>query len=155
MKSLHVGVFLLAAVLAFPAFAQAPTDMQILVQKIKADKKLVVANNMQLSEAEAKGFWPVYDSYQKDLEGVNQRLVIAIGAFAEASLRGSVPNDVAKQILDESIAIDEEEVRIKRAVVAKLNKVVPDAKIARYIQIENKIRALVRVELAEKIPLIK
>ncbi len=37
--------------------------MQILREKIRADKKLLVAENMQLTEAEAKAFWPVYDQY--------------------------------------------------------------------------------------------
>jgi len=155
MKFFHLGIVALAAALAFPALAQTSTDMQILAQKLKADKKLVVAANMQLSEAEAKGFWPVYDGYQKDLEAVNKRIVIAIVAYAEAAKKGSVPNDVAKQILDESLAIDEEEVKIKRAVVVKLEKVLPGVKVARYVQIENKIRALVRIELADNIPLVK
>ena len=155
MKFYHLGIIALAAALAFPALAQTSTDMQILAQKLKADKKLVVATNMQLSEAEAKGFWPVYDGYQKDLEAVNKRIVIAIVAYAEAAKKGSVPNDVAKQILDESLAIDEEEVKIKRAVVVKLEKVLPGVKVARYVQIENKIRALVRIELADNIPLVK
>ena len=155
MKFLHLAIVALAAALAFPAIAQTSTDMQILAQKIKADKKLVVATNMQLSEAEAKGFWPVYDAYQKDLEALNKRMVVAIVAYAEASKKGSVPNDVAKQILDESLAIDEEELKMKRTTVAKLDKVLPGVKIARYVQIENKIRALVRIELAENIPLVK
>ena len=49
-----------AIVLAVPAFAQNPTtsatdaDMEMLMQKIKADKKLLVAANMDLTDAEAK-----------------------------------------------------------------------------------------------------
>ena len=52
-----------------------PADnMQILRDKIKADKKLVVATNMELTESEAKNFWPIYDEYQKDLQKINQRI---------------------------------------------------------------------------------
>jgi spore germination protein YaaH len=43
-----------------------------LKDKLKADKKLLVAANMELTESEAKGFWPIYDDYQKDLETINQ-----------------------------------------------------------------------------------
>jgi len=63
MKLLRPGVVALAIALTCPALAQTtPTasDMQILEQKIQADKKLVVAQNMQLTEAEARGFWPIY-----------------------------------------------------------------------------------------------
>ena len=57
--------------LVIPAVAQdkAADNMQILREKIKADKKLVVAGNMELTESEAKGFWPVYEEYQKELTG--------------------------------------------------------------------------------------
>ncbi len=37
------------------------------MQKLKADKKLLVASNMELTDAESKAFWPLYDAYQKDL----------------------------------------------------------------------------------------
>ncbi len=37
--------------------------MQILRDKIKADKKLLVAMNMELTGSEAKGFWPIYEEY--------------------------------------------------------------------------------------------
>ena len=51
-----------------PALSQdKPADnMQILLEKVKADKKLLVAANMELTESEAKGFWPVYEGYQKN-----------------------------------------------------------------------------------------
>ena len=45
--------------------------------------------------------------------------------------------------------------RTKIEGAAKLAPILPATKVARYIQIENKIRALVRFELADKIPLVK
>jgi hypothetical protein len=59
-----VGSIMALLVFVGTALAQNnPADnMQILVEKMKADKKLLVAENMQLTEAEAKGFWPVYES---------------------------------------------------------------------------------------------
>ncbi len=74
MKFLKIAVIVLAAVLSQPVIAQSKggnTDMEILRQKIKADKKLIVASNMQLTEAEAKKFWPIYDSYQSDLSKIS------------------------------------------------------------------------------------
>src|SRR5262249_25284049 len=55
---------LMAVLVAFttPALTQEkPADtMELIRQKIKADKKLVVGANMDLTESEAKRFWPVY-----------------------------------------------------------------------------------------------
>jgi len=66
-----------------------------------------------------------------------------------------VPNETAKKLLDDALAIEDAEVKLKRSYVPKLETALPAAKVARYIQIETKIRALVRYELADKIPLVK
>ena len=159
MTLVQCAVVALTVALAPPAFAQnqntpASTDMQSLAQKIKADKKLVVAANMHLTEDEAKGFWPVYDAYQKELEAINKRLANVILSYADAYKKGAVPNDAARKLLDDAIAVEAAELTLKRAYLPKLDKVLPGAKVARYIQIENKIRAVVRYELADGIPLV-
>ena len=152
MTALAMVAGLAAAVMAQSA---GTTNMDILRQKVKADKKLVVAQNLNLTDAEGKAFWPVYDAYQKDLQQINERLAAAILAYADAYNKGPVANDVAKKLLDESLAIDAAEVAMKTAVVPKVMAALPAMKGARYIQIENKIRAAVRYELAANIPLVQ
>lgn len=150
--SVIVGAMIVAA----PAFAEPPSDtnMEILKEKLKADKKLLVASNMDLTDAEAKQFWPLYDSYQKELDGINKHLGQTIKDYAEAFNKGNVPNDTAKKLLGEALSVEESEVKLKRTYAEKLGKVLPATKVARYIQIENKIRSLIRFELAQQIPLV-
>ena len=155
MKLARIVFLAIATSLALPAVAQTESDMQILAQKVKADKKLVVAANMQLTEEEAKGFWPVYEAYQKELEGINKRLLGTIKRYAEAYNKGPVSDETAKKLINEAIAIEEAEVKLKRSYVPKLEKVVPGMKVARYLQIENKIRAIGKYELAAQIPLVQ
>ena len=157
MKLLRLVVLAAAVIFATGVLAQdKPADnTQVLLEKVRADKKLLVATNMKLTEEEAKGFWPVYDAYQKDLQQLNGRLDKTIKAYADAYNKGSVSNETAKQLLDEVLAIEEGEVKLKRAYVPKLEKVLPMSKVARYLQIENKIRAAVKNELAAGIPLVQ
>jgi hypothetical protein len=158
MKLLRVGVIALTAALTLPAMAQtAPTasDMQILAQKIKADKKLLVAVNMQLTDMEAKAFWPVYDAYQKDLEAIDARLAKTIATYADAYNSGPVPDDTAKQLIGDYLIIEQDEAKMERSYVSKLSDVLPGAKVARYLQLETKIRAIVRYQLAANIPLVQ
>ncbi len=145
------------AALALPALAQAQatSNMEILRQKVKTDKKLLVAQNMQLTDAEAKAFWPVYDAYQDDLQKINQQVGKAVAEYADAYNKGPVPNETAKKLLRQTFAIEEAELKLKRSYVPKLEKALPAAKVARYVQIENKIRAAIRYELAEAIPLVQ
>ena len=163
MMTRLVTAIAMVAGLASVAMAQAPapapvtatTNMEILRQKIKADKKLVVAQYLQLTDAEGAAFWPVYDAYQKDLQQVNQRLSSVIQAYAGAYNKGPVTNDVAKKLLDEALAVDEAELKLKSSYMPKILGALPVTKAARYIQIENKIRAAVRYELAAGIPLVE
>jgi hypothetical protein len=146
---------LAASLLARPGHAAtSDTNMEILKDKVKADKKLVVAANMGLTDEEAKGFWPLYDAYQTDLEQINQRLNTTIKAYADAYNANSLNDDQAKQLLAEAIASDEAEVKLRQSYAEKLAKVLPGKKVARYLQIETKIRAIVRYELAAVVPLV-
>ena len=160
VKITHYALLVAAALLAAPAFAQGkpaadkPADsMQILREKLKADKKLVVAANMELTESEAKGFWPVYEEYQKELHKINDRLAMVIVAYAKEYNARSLTDDKASKLLDEALAVEESETKLKRWFVPKLAKVLPGRKVARYLQIENKIRAIVKYEIAGEVPL--
>src|SRR5690348_6181673 len=106
---------------AVPAVAQQMSDSnkEILKQKLKADKKLIMANNMELSEAEAKQFWPIYDAYQKDLEQVNQKLGQTIKDYADAFNKGSIPDNTAKKLLGDALSVEEQETKLKRSYSEK------------------------------------
>ena len=148
---------LAALVLVLPVFsyAQTASDMEILRQKIRADKKLVVASAMELTEAEAKGFWPVYDAFQADLQKINGQIGQVIKAYAAAYRTDTLTNDKAKELLGEALKVEQAEVDLKQAYVPKLGAVLPQVKVARYLQVENKIRAVLKYELAGEIPLAK
>jgi hypothetical protein len=133
-----------------------PADnMQILRDKIKADKKLVVATNMELTESEAKGFWPVYEQYQKDLQKINQRMANLLDSYADDVRKKSLTDDKAKKLINEATAIDQAEANLKSTYAPKLSKVLPVRKVVRYLQIENKIRAVVKYDIASGVPLVR
>ena len=157
MRSLFQKLFVCLAImiLTTPALAQAAanTDMEILAEKIKADKKLLVGINMSLTNEEARDFWTLYDAYQKDLQKVNKEIGRLIVEFAKAYAKGPIPNDTAKRIMDDVFTLEEKEVQLKRSYADKMGKVLPAWKVTRYMQIESKIRALLKFELAQQIPL--
>lgn len=135
-----------------PADKTADT-MQILFEKIKADKKLLVSENMQLSEREAKAFWPVYGKYQDELFLIRTRMLDLIGEYADAYQ--AMTGTKAKKLLDESLAIESSYIKLRTTYLPKFRKVLPDEKVARYYQIENKINAVLMYDLAKRIPLVK
>ena len=150
-------ILCVAALVAVPVMAQettSDTNMQILLDKVKADKKLVVAANMELNDADGKAFWPIYEAYQKDLQAINDRLAKAILAYADAYNKSTLTDAQAKQFSDEALAIDQDEIAMRKTYAARLSRVLPGKKVARYLQVENKIRAAIRYQLAAGIPLV-
>jgi hypothetical protein len=150
-----VGIGLMAFAVGFPTPAWTQDNMQILRDKIKADKKLLVAANMPLTETEAKAFWPVYDQYQKDLTAINRRMVKLIESYAADYRANTLTDEKAKKLTADYVAIEKAEARLQESYAPKLSKVLPPKKVARYLQIENKIRAAIKYELAGEIPLVQ
>lgn len=154
-----VTVFLVGFVVALawvvPAAAQdMPADnMEIVLEKIRADKKLFVAENMQLTEAEAQAFWPVYEHYQDELFLLRARVAKLINDYAETYEK--MTNDTAKRLLDEYMTIETLGLKLRQAYLPKFCEVLPDVKVVRYYQIENKIHAVLMYEIGANIPLMK
>lgn len=163
MKRNIKTIFALAVAAAITIFVVSPAvsqdkpadNMQILLEKVKADKKMLVAANMELTESEAKGFWPVYEGYQKKLTTINRRMVKLIESYAADYQANTLTDEKAKKLTDELVAIGKAEAELQAASVSKLSKVLPPKKVTRYLQIENKIRAVVKYELAKAVPLVQ
>lgn len=154
-----MSAILLAALAGFPAFGMAqdkPTNkLEMTDEELKADKKLIVAKYMELTESEGKTFWPVYEEYQKDLQKLNERLRSLLQSYATEYQGNSLSDDKAKKLLDEWIALDKDEAGHRKIYAAKVLKVLPAKKAARYVQIENEFRVLLKYHLAATVPLVQ
>jgi len=126
--------------------------MEIVKEKIRSDKKLLVATNMQLTESEANAFWPVYEAYQAELAKLRDREVMLIEKFA--ANYETMSDDAAKNLLEDSLSIDSDHQKLRQSYLAKFRGVLPDTKVARYYQLESKIDAVMEYELARRIPLV-
>lgn len=154
-KAVALGFLSLLATLTAGAQEKPASNMEILRDKLKADKKLLVAENLMLTESQSSAFWPIYDEYQKELEGINQRLGTLIQSYAKDYNARTMTDEKAKGLLTEAIAVDEAEVALRKKYSQKLDGVIPAMAVVRYIQMENKIRALIRFDMAANIPLVE
>jgi hypothetical protein len=148
-------VALAVVTLAQAAQDQPADNMNILRDKIKADKKLLIAENLGLTEAESRAFWPIYDEYQKELAGLNQRLGKMIQSYANEYNANTMTDDKAKSLMTEALSIEEAETALKKKYMEKLSGAIQAMKAARYLQMESKIRALIRFDMAANIPLVQ
>jgi hypothetical protein len=131
----------------------ATSDMEILREKVKADKKLLVAANLDLTETEAQAFWPIYEEFQNQLTSLNEQIGSLIMEYADNY--NTMDDETAKKLLNDSLMLEEKRVELKQLYMPKFQEALPAIKLARYYQIENKIQAALQYELAAGIPLMK
>ncbi|HVO95933.1 MAG TPA: hypothetical protein VMT22_23970 [Terriglobales bacterium] len=131
------------------------SNLEIIHEKLKADKKLIVSKYMELTESEAKKFWPVYEEYQKDLQRTNERLRNLLESYAADYRNKSLTDEKAKKLLDEWMAIEQDEGNRRSTFAPKVLQALPVKKAARYLQIENEYRILLRYDLAATVPLVQ
>ena len=149
-----IGAVLTCLVNGAAIAQEKPADqMEILREKARADKKLVVATTLALTEGEAKTFWPVYNAYQSDMITHYDKLLSLIDRFAQTY--DTMTDQTATKLLNEYLALEADHVALLKAYVPRFNRVLPALKVARLYQIENKVRALVNYDLARQIPLVK
>jgi Spy/CpxP family protein refolding chaperone len=153
-----LAALLTACALALPLAAQGQakidyTDIPALRAAAKSDKKALVAATLQLTEAEAKAFWPIYDNYQRSRNAADRQRVRAIeGVIAtDKPISDAYARDLAKDLME----ADEAEIRARRTMQNKLMRALPPKKSFQYLQLENKLRAIQAYDLAAAMPLLK
>ena len=154
VRMLLVFVWMLASSAA-PARAggAAEANIDILRDSIRANKKALVAANLGLTDEEAKQFWPVYDRYQGELKEINDRLQKLIEDYA-ASFKG-LSNEKAAKLTSDYLSVEEDRAKVRRSYLPEIAKTLPGKKVARFYQIENKMDAVLRYEMAKEIPVVE
>jgi len=151
MKSVTRLIMLAVFLMPLHSMAADDDDRELAREAIQANKKLVVAANMNLNTNEKEGFWAVYEDYQKDLGKILERTVVLIEDFAVNF--ETLSEQKATELLNSHLKIEADTVKLKKSYLRKFKKVLPAQKVVRYYQIENKIDAIIDYDLVDKIPL--
>ena len=155
----RIAIFTAASLIACalglrsPAFAQnAPTSQkQLDIAAARAQRKATVGANMNLTPDEASKFWPVYDAYEGSMDRIEDRHVRELKDFA-AKYDSLTDADAAKK-LDEVMAIAQARLDVQKNFIPKFRDAIPQVKVTRFFQIDNKIQALIQCDIAQLVPL--
>jgi hypothetical protein len=157
MKNVIGAAIVAAAMVTAPLCAAQDNaglaELAAMAQGARKDKRALVAEKMQLTPEESRRFWPVYDNLQKELTRLNRERNVSLEILAN---RDKPPSDAyAKQIVNDLMAIEEQEVKAMRKASNAAMRALPPRKAARYLQIENKLRAAQDYEIAVAFPLVQ
>lgn len=135
-----------------PTHAQSGyDDTQQLIAQVQSDKRAVMLKSMELDDTQMQKFTPVYDEYQAERRKLMQHGVDLVNAFA--ANYDSMTDDAAKSLLKDWFKLTADEDALVKKYAKKLEKVLPAAKVLRWVQIENKLVTLLRLPTLRGIPL--
>ena len=149
-KAILLSSFLLAAMILK---AQPTVDEINLIQSAYGmEKRAIVEQYMKLTEAEAAGFWKVYDEYEATRKEYGKRRVSNIVEYANnyANLTDEKASELVKKSLENQIAFT----KLQESTFKKMAKVLPAKRAAQFIQLENYLETVIRLNIADDIPFI-
>ena len=136
------------------AAAKAPeADPKLLLQTVRSNTQALVAANLQLTPDEAAKFWPIYARYQQEIKAITDRLAALVEDYTTHF--HDMSNEKALQILQDYLATEADRIKVRQAYVPQFSQVLPGRTVARFYQIENKMDAVMRYDLAATIPVVE
>ena len=129
----------------------AKDDMQLLISQIQTDKRAIVLSTLQLTDPQVQAFTPIYDEYQREMKDLFARGSAVIEKFA--ANYGSMTDAAAEDIMKDFFKVRRDRYDIVEKYAKKLQKALPPTKVLQWVQIENKLNALLDVEAAAAVPI--
>jgi hypothetical protein len=120
---------------------------------IVADRTQLVLNTLRMSDEEIKIFSPVYVEYWEEMNLLNDGLEKLILDYSDNY--NNLTDEKALEMLDDYLDFQKKKVALRQKYVKKFKKVLTPKKLVQYYQTENKMDAIIMVELAKRIPLVK
>jgi hypothetical protein len=146
------GLGILLGSLTF-GYGQTQRDiLEVIRSDLKADRKVIIAEEMSLTKKETDAFWPIYNSYRAEMEKGSDGIAELILEYAD--LYPEVPDEKAIEMLNRYTKIEDNLLKIKKKYLKKFAKVLPPAKLFRFAQLDNRLDLSTRVGIAVSIPVL-
>jgi len=150
----------LAVTLVLPtlaAFAQdnnstLESDIAVLRSDLRAQKTQVMTDQLKLSDAEGKTFWPIYRDYEAEMGKLNDEKVSIIKDYANSY--DTITDAQIQSLADRTFKLDDKRTALKQKYFKKISKAVSPKTAARFIQVDNRLDLLVNLQIADAVPML-
>jgi len=137
---------------------QASDNIQNYLQLLRSDfnsaKVEIINRIMELSEADAKKFWPIYREYENELgkQAINRAELIA--QFVQSHKDGTFDNAQAKTISRQWFKAQRARLDLLEKYHRKIEKTLTSLQAGQFLQIENQLTLFVDITIAAEMPLV-
>ena len=122
-------------------------DVQLLKSNIRSQKKQIVAANMDLTDAEAEKFWPVYNRYAADLAKIYDTKIALFQEYLQNY--DSMSGEQAESYLRRRAAVEEDIMQVRLNYLPEFRKVLTGRETALFYQIDWRLDLMINLQLAQ------
>ena len=134
------------------AYSQTSNDyLEVQREVLKTEKKALVAEAMQLTEAESTVFWPLYNEYNEKLYILDTKIYNLVLQFSTEY--DTLSDEQAIDLWNESLSIRADIFKLEKSYLKKFQKIMDGKRVLRYFQVESKIDKLMAAQQTLEIPL--
>jgi hypothetical protein len=127
--------------------------LRVTRDQVQTDRKPLVAKAMNLTDDEARVFWPIYDDYKTELSKLSDRTITLIAGFAANYT--DLTDQQANEMTREYLSIEQERLNLREKYWEKFSHALPRKRVARFFQVERRLDAVVTLNLAQAISLVQ
>ena len=140
------------------SFAQATgasdlAQTQELIKQLQADKRVVMLDTLALKPDQLAKFTPIYDEYQAEMNKLYNDAAKLRNRLFVADY-GGMTNDESKAIQKAAFKLRHDRLNLLEKYAGKLDNQLPATKVFQFVQVENKVQALLDVAAAASIPIV-
>jgi len=159
MKKLLIALASVAAIgatqssVAESVGAAELANTQELIREIQADRRQVMLYTLALEPDQLAAFTPIYDEYQAEQAKLMTSASNLSNRLFVADL-GGITDEESKSIMKDAFKLRHERLNLLEKYAGKLDRKLPATKVAQFVQVENKIMALLDVAAAASVPIV-
>jgi len=150
-----VGTLALGIGTVVPMLAQSAPEkyLELLRSDVRAEKVAILTEALDLPQAQADAFWPLYREYDAELSALGDRRVVMVKSFAEKY--GTLTDADADTFAKEWFSLQSDRQKLRQKYYGKIAKATSSLVAARFLQVENTLGMLIDLNIAAELPLLE
>lgn len=136
-----------------PSSAEVKAVIEAARSEMRASREQLLAVNLSLTSEEADRFWPLYREYSASRARLGDGRLKNIMDYAAAY--PDVDDATAKSLVKRHMKYVKDTNQLKERYARKFEKVLPAAKLMRFLQIESRLDNLVELQIQSSIPMVE
>jgi Spy/CpxP family protein refolding chaperone len=147
MKQL-LSFTLLSLLLCSGVFAQKVDDSLRYAESIwSMQKKAMILEQMDLTEAEKSAFWPVYESYANAIQYLDMEYIRLLNYTPEDLTEKKAASLAENMLMNELLLA-----KTRKQYYRKFSKALTPAQAGKFMQIDNNFRTMLRIQMQKESP---